>query len=123
MQKESLLEQNSVEQLTDSAVKAIKEKKGQEIASLDLRGIEEAEAEFMIISHASSDVHAKAIAEYVEETLAREFDEKPFQIEGIDNKEWILLDYINVMVHIFLEEKRRYYSLEELWGDAEIKYH
>lgn len=123
MQKQPLLADNETQQLAETVVRGMQDKKGREITSLNLKNVESAEAEYMIICHATSDVHAEAIAHSVEKEVIREMDEKPVHSEGYENKEWILLDYVTVMVHVFIEEKRSFYNLEELWGDAEIKHH
>jgi ribosome-associated protein len=98
----------------------MQEKKGNQIKVLDLRKLKSSMADFFIICHASSDKQVSAIADSVEEFSRKLASEKPLHIEGFESAEWILMDYFDIVVHIFQEEKREFYSIEELWGDAEI---
>jgi ribosome-associated protein len=109
------------EVLAAIAVKGMQEIKGIDIVTLDLRKLRSSFADFMVICHGTSDRQVEAIADSVEEEIRKALKEKPLHREGGDKAEWVLLDYVNVVVHIFLEEKRTFYGLEELWGDAEVK--
>ena len=104
-------------------IHAIQEKKGQNIVSLDLRKIPEAVADFFIICEASSTTQVKAIADFVEEHIWEVCDERPYKHEGIQALQWVLLDYVNVVIHIMLPESRRFYKLEEMWSDAALEEH
>jgi ribosome-associated protein len=104
-------------------IHAIQEKKGQNIVSLDLRKIPEAVADFFIICEASSTTQVKAIADFVEEHVWENCDEKPYKHEGIQALQWVLLDYVNIVIHIMLPESRRFYKLEEMWSDAVLDEH
>jgi ribosome-associated protein len=95
------------------------EKKAENITILDMRKIAAASADFFVISHASSDKQVEAIAKSVEEEVDKRIGENPLHREGFENLEWILIDYFNVVAHIFQEEKRSFYGIEQLWGDAE----
>ncbi|WP_016776743.1 ribosome silencing factor [Anaerophaga thermohalophila] len=106
------------EELVKAVVEGIQEKKGVNITVLDLRNIENMIAEYFVICEGESNVHVDAVSESIEEIVRRDSGEKPFHIEGKQNAEWILLDYLNVVVHVFQKQVRRYYSLEELWADA-----
>jgi ribosome-associated protein len=106
--------------LKDAIIKGMQEKKGNQIKVLDLRKLKSSMADYFIICHASSDKQVSAIADSVEEFSRKLADEKPLHIEGIESAEWILLDFFDIVVHVFLEEKREFYAIEELWGDAEI---
>lgn len=106
--------------LADIAVKGIEEKKGEEILQLDLREIDSAVSDFFIICHASSNTQVKAICNSVIEEVRLATKEKPWHVEGQDNSEWVLIDYSNVVVHIFIKEKREFYKLEDLWADAKV---
>ena len=108
-------------ELADLAIEAIQEVKGKEILSIDLRNIQNAVSDYFIICHGSSDTHVDAIARSVEKHLYQTANEEPVHKEGKENSEWILLDYFNVVVHIFKEEARRFYNLEKLWADADVK--
>ena len=104
-------------------IHAIQEKKGQNIVSLDLRKIPEAVADFFIICEASSTTQVKAIADFVEEHIWKTCDERPYKHEGIQALQWVLLDYVNVVVHVMLTENRKFYKLEEMWSDAAAQKH
>ncbi len=104
--------------LFKSIIKAIREKKGDKIISLDLRKIPEAVADFFIICQATSHTQLKAIADFVEEKVKKDCGEIPYKHEGYYALQWILIDYINVVVHIMLPETRRFYKLEEMWSDG-----
>jgi ribosome-associated protein len=116
--KNTSSEEPKAEQLVNHIVNGIQEKKGHEIVTLDLRELENAVCDFFVICHGASDTQVEALAESVEETVRKQRNEKPSHIEGKDNAEWILLDYFDVVVHIFLENKRYFFQLEEVWADA-----
>lgn len=99
-------------------IQSIQEKKGANILSLDLRKISEAAADFFIICEADSTTQLKAVADNIEEQTILQLNEKPYRSEGRTQLQWVLVDYINVVVHIMLPEVRRRYKLEELWCDA-----
>jgi ribosome-associated protein len=99
-------------------VKAIQEKKGENIISLDLRKIPEAVADFFIICEAASTTQVKAIADSVEEEVKKNCEELPYKHEGRQTFQWVLIDYVNIVVHVMLPENRRFYKLEDMWNDA-----
>lgn len=99
-------------------IHAIQEKKGEEIVSLDLRKIPEAVADFFIICEATNNTQLKAIADSVEFEVKKNCGELPYKHEGRQGEQWILIDYVNVVVHVMLEEPRKFYGLEEMWSDA-----
>ena len=117
-------QRNSVTRLTTnskilkSIIKAIQDKKGEGIVSLDLRKIHEAVADFFVICQASSTTQVKAIADAIELEVKAELDENPYRHEGQQSAQWILIDYVNVVVHIMQPETRKFYRLEEMWSDA-----
>lgn len=94
------------------------EKKAEDIRILDMREIPGASADFFVISHASSDKQVEAIADSAEDEARKVLNERPWHREGFENLEWVLLDYIDVVAHVFQQEKREFYGVEELWGDA-----
>ncbi len=99
------------------------EKKAEDIRILDMRDVRGASADFFVISHAESDKQVEAIANSAEEETIKVLSEKPWHREGFENLEWVLLDYIDVVAHVFQREKREFYAVEELWGDAkEVKF-
>ncbi len=107
--------------IPDSIVKGIFEKKGHNVLKIDLRKLENRIADFFIICHGTSTSQVNSICDSVEDTVRKKTGEKPLHIEGLDNCYWVLLDYGNVIAHIFLEEYRNFYSLESLWADALIE--
>lgn len=105
-------------------IKAIQAKKGENIISLDLRKIPEAVADFFIICEAASTTQVKAIADSVEEEVRSNCDgEIPYKHEGRQTLQWVLIDYVNVVVHVMLPENRRFYKLEDMWSDAPQEWH
>ena len=104
-------------------INAIQQKKGENIVSLDLRKIPEAVADFFIICQANNNIQLKAIADNIEEEVKNKCVERPYKHEGRQGQQWILIDYINVVVHIMLPEPRKFYQLEEMWSDAPLMEH
>jgi ribosome-associated protein len=100
-------------------IAAIQEKKGENIISLDLRKINEAVADFFIICEASNSPQIKAIADNIERRVQETCDEQPYHHEGFQKLQWVLIDYVNVVVHVMIPDTRKFYRLEEIWGDAE----
>lgn len=121
IKKTSRLTLNS--KLIKTILAAIDEKKGEEIISINLKKIPEAVADFFIICEASNPNLLKAIADNVEKRIQENCGEKPYRFQGKSGDKWILVDYINVVVHCMLPETRALYSLEEVWHDAEQKQH
>jgi ribosome-associated protein len=113
--------ENETEALAMVAVKGMQDKKAHEIVVLDLRKLKGAFADMMVICHGNSDRQVSAIADGVEDEIRNATGEKPLHREGGEHAEWVLLDYVNVVVHVFLEEKRRVLGIEDLWGDAEAR--
>ena len=109
--------------ISELIIHGIQEKKGNEIVRLDLRNIKSSVTDYFVICHADSATQVKAIANSVEEEIFKATRQEPWRKEGLQYGEWILLDYIDVVVHIFRTDKREYYGVEELWGDADIKYY
>jgi iojap-like ribosome-associated protein len=108
------------EKLSELIVKGMQEKKASDIVVLDLRKVKNAVADFFVIGSGNSDKQLDAITESVDEFVFKSIKENPWHAEGKNNKEWMLLDYINVVAHVFKKDKRDFYALEKLWGDAEI---
>lgn len=104
-------------------IHAIHEKKGEEVISLDLRKIPEAVADFFIICQANNNIQLKAIADSVEEEVKKKCLESPYKHEGRQAQQWILIDYVNVVVHVMMPEPRKFYQLEEMWSDAPMMQH
>ncbi|MGY6742266.1 MAG: ribosome silencing factor [Cecembia sp.] len=110
----------TAEELSKVIVKGMEEKKASDIVVMDLRGVKNAFTDFFVICSGNSDTQIEAIYDAVEEEVIKSHQEKPFRSEGKNNKQWILMDYVNVVAHIFLKDRRSFYGLEELWGDAKI---
>jgi len=108
------------DRLEELVVRGMLEKKAQEITILDLTKVSNAVASFFIICSGSSDTQLEAVMESVEDEVYENTEMRPWQREGKSGKEWILLDYGDVVVHIFKKDRRAFYALEELWGDAKI---
>jgi len=106
--------------LSDLAVEGLQEIKGQEILRMDLRGVDGAVTDYFVLCTGTSDKHVQALAESVMD-MAREAGERPISKEGLDTGEWVLLDFVNVVVHVFQREQRLFYRLEDLWGDANFE--
>jgi ribosome-associated protein len=102
-------------------IQAIQEKKGGKIISLDLRKIQEAVADFFIVCEAGSSTQVRAIADFIETEVKNKCGEAPYMHEGRQSLQWVIIDYINVVVHIMLPESRRFYKLEEMWSDAVLE--
>ncbi|RYE34463.1 MAG: ribosome silencing factor [Sphingobacteriaceae bacterium] len=107
--------------ISEIAINGIQEKKGNDIVRLDLRNIRSSVSDYFVICHAESTTQVRAIAGSVEEEIYKALNQDPWRKEGFEYGEWILLDYIDVVVHIFKTDKREFYGIEELWGDAEFK--
>ena len=109
-----------IQTLVDTAVKAIQEKKGRAVSIVDMEGMEGVIAQAFVICEGGSPSQISAIMDSVEETMRKELKEKPVKVAGMENCIWVAMDYVDVMVHIFLPDAREYYSLDALWQDAKI---
>ena len=108
----------SADQLITTILSGIEDVKGKEINILDLREIENTVCDYFIICEGTSNTQVSAIINSVQKKVSKELKEKPWHIEGLDNAEWVLIDYVNVVVHVFQKHIREYYDIESLWGDA-----
>jgi ribosome-associated protein len=97
----------------------MQEKKGHDIVRLDLRNINSSVSDYFIVCNADSATQVKAIADSVEDEIYKSTEASPWRKEGLENAEWIILDYFDVVIHIFKTEKRDFYGIEDLWGDAQ----
>ncbi|MDO5510809.1 MAG: ribosome silencing factor [Weeksellaceae bacterium] len=104
--------------LLDTIIAAIEDKKGEDIQILDLTEIENAVSSYFVICSANSNTQVAAIAGSIEDKTRKELKEKPFHTEGLTNALWVLMDYVSIVVHIFQRDKREFYDLESMWGDA-----
>ncbi|MDX2002926.1 MAG: ribosome silencing factor [Chitinophagales bacterium] len=117
--KTKVAELQETEILKDCIIDSIQDKKGENIVSLDLRKINDAVTQYFIICDASTNVQVKAIADHVFQNVKDKTGQRPWHKEGFENLEWVLLDYVDVVVHVFRTSTREFYELEELWDDAE----
>ena len=106
--------------IVQAAMEAMDDKKAEDILTLDIHNLEGTICDYFVICHANSSVHVGAIADSVEKELILKLKEKPLRVQGQQNGLWIAMDYGNVMVHIFLDEMRGFYRLEELWAEADV---
>lgn len=107
--------------LADVVVFGMQEKKACDIVKLDMRDIHATLSDYFVICHADSNTQLNAIAKSVEDEVFKSFGQEVWHKEGQENGEWVLLDYVDVVVHIFRTEKRSHYRIEDLWGDAKIE--
>lgn len=108
------------EELSNVVAKGMEDLKAEDIVLMDLRKVKGAISDFFVICSGNSDTQIEAIAESIEKEVKAQLDERPWRKEGFTNREWILIDYVNVVAHIFNKDKRGHYAIDELWGDAII---
>lgn len=119
MSQQTVKEINS-DVLSGWVVEGMLDKKAMDVVVMDLRGVKHAIADFFVICSGNSDTQIDAISDSIEAQIHKKSKQNPWKREGHENKEWILLDYVDVVAHVFNKEKRIFYGLEELWGDAKI---
>ena len=107
--------------LLETIIEGIHEVKGIDTSILDLKKVETAVCKYFVICSGTSNTHVSSIADSVKKNVSKEIQEKPWHIEGLNTSEWVLIDYSDIVVHVFQEETREFYRLEDLWGDAEIR--
>lgn len=110
--------QASADDLIAAIIKGIDDVKGEDIQLLDLREIENTVCDYFIVCSGSSNTQVNAISGSVQKTVSKELQDKPWHVEGEGNAEWVLMDYVNVVVHVFQKQFREFYDIESLWGDA-----
>jgi len=108
-------------ELVESAIKGIQEVKGKQITFLDLKNITSRISDYYLICHGDSFTQVNAIAESIQKQTKEDLNEKPWRVEGKENGQWVLLDYGNLVVHVFYHETRGLYDLENLWADAQTE--
>jgi ribosome-associated protein len=106
--------------LLANIIKGIEEVKGNDIDILDLRELENTVCDYFVICNGNSNTQVNAIVNSVQKVVSKELKDKPWHIEGSDNADWVLMDYVHVVVHVFQKHIREYYNIESLWGDAKI---
>lgn len=117
-----LKQKEETEKVVDTIKEALRDKKAKNIAVINLGTVENAVSDYFIVTHGTSVTHVEALAKAVVDKTEEKTETSPWHIEGMQNKEWILLDYADVVVHIFQPEMRDFYRIEELWADAETEY-
>jgi ribosome-associated protein len=110
----------STDDLLSSIIKGIEDVKGLDIDILDLRGIDNSVCDYFVICNGNSNTQVNAIVSSVQKGVSKELKDKPWHIEGTDVGEWVLMDYVSIVVHVFQKHIREYYNIESLWGDAKI---
>src|SRR5210317_1013388 len=111
-------ENTNADQLISVIINGIEDVKGQNITILDLREIENTVCDYFVICEGTSNTQVNAIVNYIQKKVSKETKDKPWHVEGMNNAEWVLMDYVNVVVHVFQKHIREYYDIESLWGDA-----
>ena len=111
-------ENTNADQLITAILSGIEDVKGKEITILDLRDIENTVCDYFIICEGTSNTQVNAIVNSVQKKVSKELRDNPWHVEGSDNAEWVLIDYVNVVVHVFQKHTRQFYDIESLWGDA-----
>ena len=106
--------------LLANIIKGIEEVKGSNIDVLDLREIDNSACDYLVICDGTSNTQVNAIVSSIQKTVSKEIKDKPWHVEGSENAEWVLMDYVNIVVHVFQKHIREYYNIESLWGDAKI---
>jgi ribosome-associated protein len=106
--------------LLASIIKGIEEVKGNDIDILDLRAIDNTVCDYFVICNGTSNTQVNAIVHSIQKIVSRDLKDKPWHVEGTENGEWVLMDYVNIVVHVFQRHVREYYNIESLWGDAKI---
>ncbi len=106
--------------LLANIIKGIEEVKGDNIKILDLRAIDNTVCDYFVICDGNSNTQVNAIVGSIQKIVSKELKDKPWHIEGAENGEWVLMDYVNIVVHVFQKHIREYYRIENLWGDAKI---
>jgi ribosome-associated protein len=110
--------EKSANNLLEEIIRGIENVKGEDIQKMDLREIENTPCEFFVICSANSNTQVTAIVNSIQKTVSKALLEKPFHTEGLEVAEWVLIDYVNIVVHVFQKQTREFYNIEELWGDA-----
>jgi len=110
--------ETNADALIATIIGGIEDVKGQNINILDLREIDNTVCDYFIICEGTSNTQVNAIVNTVQKKVSKELRDKPWHVEGLDNAEWVLIDYVNVVVHVFQKQIREYYDIESLWGDA-----
>ncbi|SHK80307.1 ribosome silencing factor [Maribacter aquivivus] len=110
----------SQDELIALIIQGIDEVKGHNINLLDLREIENTVCDYFIVCNGTSNTHVNAIVGSIQKTVSKAIQDKPWHVEGEDNAEWVLMDYVNVVVHVFQKQVREFYDIEGLWGDAKF---
>lgn len=110
--------ENNTDLLLTQIIKGMEDVKGNDIRILDLREIENTVCDYFVICNGTSNTQVNAIVSSVQKGVSKSLKDKPWHVEGTENAEWVLIDYVNVVVHVFQKHIREFYDIEGLWGDA-----
>ena len=110
----------SADELIALILHGIEEVKGLDINILDLREIDNTVCDYFVLCNGTSNTHVKAIVNSIQKTVSKAIQDKPWHVEGSENAEWVLMDYVNVVIHVFQKHAREFYDIEGLWGDAKV---
>jgi iojap-related protein len=113
-------QQVNIDNLIAAIIQGIEDVKGEDIQILDLRELENRVCDYFIICSGNSNTQVNAISGAIQKTVSKELKDKPWHVEGENNAEWVLLDYVNVVVNVFQKHIREFYDIESLWGDAKV---
>lgn len=114
----NMTEINDSSLVKDTIIEAMLERKAKDVVAIDLRELEQSVADYFVVCHGESNVQVAAVAEFVERHVKSEIKEQLLNKEGLENSQWVLLDYGSVVVHVFQQESRSFYNLEDLWADG-----
>lgn len=109
---------HGADHLIAQIISGIEEVKGLDIKLLDLRNLDNTVCDYFVVCSGTSNTHVAAVVNSIQKLVSKALKEKPYHTEGLENAEWVLMDYINVVVHVFQKQTREFYNIEELWGDA-----
>lgn len=116
------LKNTNIDQTLSLIIQGIEDVKGADITLLDLRKIDTAVCDYFVFCNGNSNTQVNAIVNSIQKVVSKELHDKPWHVEGTENGEWVLMDYVNIVVHVFQKHIRSYYNIEDLWGDAQITY-
>jgi len=110
----------NIDETLSLIIQGIEDVKGADITLLDLRKIDTAVCDYFVFCNGNSNTQVNAIVNSIQKVVSKETHDKPWHVEGTENGEWVLMDYVNIVVHVFQKHIRAYYNIEDLWGDAQI---
>ncbi len=112
-----------INQMLSVILESLKEKKAQDLVSIDFKSLNLSLCDYFVIAHATSTTQVHAMAHHIQDQMKEKLGMRPAFVEGMENAEWIILDYLDIVIHLFLEDSRKFYDLESLWADAALEHH